>query len=141
MMDPIWYFAIASIIAVIGIVIVFGQLSNKLEDQLNQGEVSSDFTQSLTTQLLIRVTIIEIVPILLIVFGFIQLTGTESSVIPLVLTLVVLVIGLIRLFSKRDLLQHSNIDQRTKVFYQSTQRTAMMLAASFPIVTIVAFMM
>ncbi|WP_017185792.1 hypothetical protein [Alkalibacillus haloalkaliphilus] len=140
-MDPIWYFAIASIIAVIGIVIVFGQLSNKLEDQLNQGEVSSDFTQSLTTQLLIRVTIIEIVPILLIVFGFIQLTGTESSVIPLVLTLVVLVIGLIRLFSKRDLLQHSNIDQRTKVFYQSTQRTAMMLAASFPIVTIVAFMM
>ncbi|MDV2582415.1 hypothetical protein [Alkalibacillus haloalkaliphilus] len=140
-MDPIWYFAIASIIAVIGIVIVFGQLSNKLEDQLNQGEVSSDFTQRLTTQLLIRVTIIEIVPILLIVFGFIQLTGTESSVIPLVLTLVVFAVGLIRLFSKRDLLKHSNIDQRTKVFYQSTQKTAMMLAASFPIVTIVAFMM
>ncbi|GEN47057.1 hypothetical protein [Alkalibacillus haloalkaliphilus] len=140
-MDPIWYFAIASIIAVIGIVIVFGQLSNKLEDQLNQGEVSSDFTQRLTTQLLIRVTIIEIVPILLIVFGFIQLTGTESSVIPLVLTLVVFAVGLIRLLSKRDLLKHSNIDKRTKVFYQSTQKTAMMLAASFPIVTIVAFMM
>ncbi|GAA0471687.1 hypothetical protein [Alkalibacillus silvisoli] len=143
-MDPVWFFAIATIIVVVGIVIAFGQSMNQLENQLNQGEVTRDFTQKLTTRFMVKVAVIEIIPIILIIVGFMHLEegdGSQGAIIPLAVALLVFIVGLIRLFSSREILQHPNIDKETTAYFQTTQKTAMMLSAAFPVIAFVAFMM
>ena len=129
-MDAIFYFVLAAVIASIGITIAVRSAMDKVVGDPKR-------LHEIQTKLFIQVFIIEIIPILLIIVGFMYLQeSTASAILPLGVVLLSLLVNFILLFSKKNEL----ISYEPKV--QTTLNTlffiGLALMAALPIVAIVA---
>ncbi|MBM7573573.1 hypothetical protein [Aquibacillus albus] len=143
-MNTGWLFVLASAIAVVGIVTAFKQMMVVVEGKLEKEEVVS--TNSLQKQLsgfFIRVALIESIPIVLIVFGFIQMetwVGNQSDILlPLIIIIIILVFGIINVFlSRGSLLAFNDLPKEAKTFIQTLIFIGMAMVSAIPIISIVA---
>ena len=129
-MDAIYYFVLGAVIASLGITIAVRSAMDKVVG-------SPDKLHEIQTRLFIQVFIIEIIPTLLIIVGFLYLQeSTANAILPLGVVLLSLLVNLILLFSKKNEL----ISFEPKV--QNTLNTlffiGLALMAALPIVAIVA---
>ncbi|WP_222599195.1 hypothetical protein [Aquibacillus kalidii] len=101
-MNPAWLFTLASIIAAFGILNSFKKLMAEIQNQLENDELNTNTIQKHQTKYFIRVAITEIIPIGLIIVGFIMKEGTSYSVIDSIIPLII-IIGVL-LFSLANVL-------------------------------------
>ncbi|WNF38347.1 hypothetical protein RJD24_07960 [Bacillaceae bacterium IKA-2] len=146
MSNPSWLFVIAAYIAVIGIFIAYKQLLATIEERINDNEIVTQGNfQKEMSRFFIKVPLIEIVPILLIIFGFIQLEDVQGTgqlsdiIIPFGFVLIVLVFGITNvLLLRARLVSIKDIDNQSKPFINALSFIGISLLAAIPIVSFVA---
>ncbi|WP_416147478.1 hypothetical protein ACM26V_14725 [Salipaludibacillus sp. HK11] len=149
MENPIWLFVIAAYIAVIGIFIAYKPIVASFEKRvLDKERVTQDNFQKEVTRFFIKVPIIEIVPIFLVIFGFIQLdevqgTGQFSDVVvPFALVMVVLLFTIVKVISMRGRIASiSDIDNQSKNYINTLTFISISLLSALPIISIVAMIL
>lgn len=93
-----YLFVVASLILVVGYIIIFQKIMNTIttgnEDTIN--------IQKLQTQLFLRIAILEVIPIILIVFTFTTMSGSDLEgnqiILPIGIIAFTFLFGLIRTF-------------------------------------------
>ncbi|MED4014992.1 hypothetical protein ACWE42_13530 [Sutcliffiella cohnii] len=131
-MDAIYLFVIAAVIASFGITIVVRSTMDKVME-------TPEKLASLQSRLFIFVALIEVVPLILIVIGFIYLMdSTVNAVLPLGVVILSVLVNFISLFVKKnELISHES-------HVQSSLNTLFMigtvLMAAIPLVAVVAIM-
>jgi len=147
--NPIWLFVIATYIAVIGIFIFYKQLAAVFEQRvLDKQVVNEDNFQKEVSRFFIKVPIIEIVPILLVIYGFIQLdevqgTGRLSDVvIPFGFVLIILLVVIMSVLSIRGRVASiQGIDDQSKKYLNTLTFISIPLLAALPIIAFVAMIL
>lgn len=145
MENPSWYFVIASIIAVIGIVVAFKQFAAKLEERLNskdsfpQQEIQRDLTQ-----FFLKVAGIETIPVILIVLGFMGVKTwngeTTDLLLPFVMVIGTFLLGIIQILLTRGTLHSLNVSAEVKSFFNTYVFIGLSLISAFPIISVVALL-
>ncbi|MET3699064.1 ATP synthase subunit C [Bacillus oleivorans] len=132
-MDPLYYFILAAVIASFGISIAV----RKAFSQIVEGKLPLHKVQ---TKLMVSVALVETIPILLLVLGFMNIEEAELS--PLV---VILIVGaamlfnfLINWFRYRDSIQQVEQDSLQKQQLSTTFQLSIFLMNAIPIVAIIA---
>jgi F0F1-type ATP synthase membrane subunit c/vacuolar-type H+-ATPase subunit K len=133
LMDALYYFVLAAIIATFGISwavrIAIRELANEPERKEN-----------IQTKMFIKVAVVEAIPIILIIFGFINLSSSTSDIIlPLIIVGVVTILNII--FINGTSSQITN-DLNTPGDLKSAIKTLTMmgttLVLAIPIIAVVA---
>ncbi|MDL4841768.1 hypothetical protein [Aquibacillus rhizosphaerae] len=142
MMNPAWLFAIATVIGVFGILMAFKNLMKKVGNKLEQGQsVSTDSIKQELTKFFIHVAFAESVPIILIVFAFIQMesvTEEISIIIPLVIILLVESIALINVWAaRRDIIGYEKQSNQARNSINSLCFIGIALLSAIPIISMV----
>ncbi|GAB6422544.1 hypothetical protein bcgnr5378_37230 [Bacillus cereus] len=130
-MNPVWYFILSSLIAVIGLVFIIRKTIEKVNEQF-------DDRAKLQRNMFIQIAAMEIIPLTLIVFGFTQLEHYQerlTSNIPLLIILGTLAFGIFTLIQKYFSL--GQISSEKKSHLLSLLFMGIMLIFSFPIIGIV----
>ncbi|MFD1020812.1 hypothetical protein [Thalassobacillus hwangdonensis] len=124
---------IASLIAVIGI---FASYQKAISYFPNR-EIDAAFLQKVQTKLFIATAIVEVIPILLIVFAMTQLENAEfNPTIPIAIIIIVYIaIVLKTLMSGRDTL--GSIDTKYQPQFKSLMIVTVGLISAIPIVSVV----
>lgn len=141
-----WLFVLAAYIAVIGIFLAFKQMFRLIEKKVEKGEtVDQIFFQKQMSRFFIRVALIELIPIVLIVAGFIQLDGLVAGeglndiILELGLVLIILFFGIINIFRLRSrVVSLANLDSGTKGIVNTLVFIGLGLLTAIPIISIVA---
>ena len=88
-MDALYYFVLAAVIATFGI---GWAVRTAIRELVNEPERK----ENIQTKLFIKVAVVETIPIILIIFGFINLSDSTSDVIlPLIIVAVVTILNII----------------------------------------------
>ncbi|GAB6450018.1 hypothetical protein bcgnr5390_13170 [Bacillus luti] len=131
-MNPVWYFVLSSLIAVIGLVFIIRNTIEKVNEQF-------DDRSKLQRNMFIQIIAMEIIPLALIVFGFMQIENYHDKLTtnyPLIIILGTLVFGIVTLIQKHFSL--GQISSEKKSHLLSLLFMGIMLIFSFPIIGIVA---
>lgn len=132
-MDPIYFFVIAVLIATGGISFI----SRKALYDVAQKPGN---LQSIQTKLFIGVALVEVIPIVLVVFGFTNLDqSTINPVTPLILVAIITVINGGHVF-KTYLTLMGDADKQAKEKLRMLFMVCLPLLMAFPIITGVATM-
>ncbi|AST91448.1 MULTISPECIES: hypothetical protein [Sutcliffiella] len=131
-MDAIYLFVIAAVIASFGITIVVRSTMDKVME-------TPEKLASLQSRLFIFVALIEVVPLILIVIGFMYLMdSTVNAILPLGVVILSVLVNFISLFVKKnELISHESHVQNSlnTLFMIGT-----VLMAAIPLVAVVAIM-
>ncbi len=141
-----WLFVLAAYIAVIGIFLFFKQMMDQLSAKIEKGEqVNQSGFQQVIGKFFIRVALIETIPIVLIVAGFIQIgssvpgLGFNDIIVQLGLVLIILLIGIFQILRVRsEIISLPEIDQVSKSFVNTLVFIGFGLITAIPIISIVA---
>ncbi|RXI98586.1 hypothetical protein DS745_19920 [Anaerobacillus alkaliphilus] len=141
-----WLFVLAAYIAVIGIYISFRQMLNVVSSKIQNGEqVDQSGFQKEMGHFFLRVALIETIPIIFIVAGFIQMESVASGsgiydiILQLGLVLIILFFGIINLFRLRgQIISLPGIDQMSRSFVNTLVFIGLGLITAIPIISIVA---
>jgi len=146
MENPSWLFVAAAVISVVGFIIIFRQLATNIENRLQRentvevGELQKDL-QGLFT----KFGLIEFIPLLLIVYGFMNIGNFTASLTdtalltPLVTVIMIFILGFLVIISTtRQLFLITNLNDDIKRFIQSTRTIGLGLISALPIIAIVA---
>lgn len=141
-----WLFVLAAYIAVIGIFISFRQMLQVIEEKVqNQERIDQVVFQKEMSRFFIRVALIETIPIILIVAGFMLLETVNTGlslydiILQLGLILIVFFFGVVNVFRIRGrIVSLTNIDGSTKSFVNTLVFIGLGLIAAIPIISIVA---
>ncbi|GAE25180.1 hypothetical protein JCM9140_1159 [Halalkalibacter wakoensis JCM 9140] len=149
MTSAIWLFVLATVIAVIGIVIQFKKLMVQIQTKIDQNEnVTTESLQKENSRFFVRVVMVEVIPIVLVILGFILMESMEgamslSQVLPALLIVIIsLLFGVINVFlAKNQAISNQDVSIQTKATLTTMTFTGMSLVAAFPIISIVAMVM
>lgn len=141
-----WLFVLAAYIAVIGIFLSYKQMMGVLSAKIEKGEqVEQSGFQKYIGKFFIRVALIETIPIVLIVAGFIQIGSAAPGldfydiILQLGLVLIILFIGIIQIFRIRSEINSlPGINQMSKGFVNILVFIGLGLISAIPIISIVA---
>jgi hypothetical protein len=147
-MFPGWWFAIASIIAVLGIVFFFKQMVRSVSDHLEKGEEKNiSAIQSLLSRFFIKVAIAEVIPIILIIVGFVQSEkwtkeiSTMAAYTPFIIVILTLLFGNLNvILSRGSLLLFNDSKGQWKGTIDSIIFSAMAVVSAIPIISIVGIL-
>jgi hypothetical protein len=147
-MFPGWWFAIASIIAVLGIVFFFKQMVRSVSDHLEKGEEKNiSAIQSLLSRFFIKVAIAEVIPIILIIIGFVQSEkwtkeiSTMAAYTPFIIVILTLLFGNLNvILSRGSLLLFNDSKGQWKGTIDSIIFSAMAVVSAIPIISIVGIL-
>ncbi|PTM59841.1 hypothetical protein [Desmospora activa] len=138
MENPSWLFALASIIAVVGIVIVFKSFIGRLQAK---GEEAEEIDlQREFAPFLLRVSLVEVVPLVLIAVGTMQIfDGTGSDIIfPLVLILGALLFGCINIFlTRQEVINNPRISEKGKMLLNLFCMVAIAFVTAIPLISVI----
>jgi MFS family permease len=144
-MNPAWFFVIATIIAVFGILFAFKNLMAHVREKIEKGqEVSGESLQQEQTRFFIKVAMVEAIPILLIVFGFMQIeqinVQAHNTLLQILIIVGIVIFAFIQiLFLKRDMVgQHDPISPESKTLVNTLMMIGLAMVSAIPIVSIVA---
>lgn len=146
MLNPGWLFVLASIIAVTGIVISFKQLMRKIESSIEeQSELSSREVKKEQSKFFIKVLMVESIPLVLIILGFMQIgTLTEpleqtEVILPFALVVITLGTGIVNIFlSRMRLLADYQVAKPTENIINTITVLGIMLVGAIPIISLTA---
>lgn len=145
-MNPAWLFVLATVIAVLGILYAFKQMIVKIQEKVENGqEVKAESIQKEQTNFFIKVAMFEAIPILLIVYGFMQI-GIEdenySIILPLIIIAGILIFALVQILAlKRDLsVQNDRFSPETIGLVNTLIMIGMAMVSAIPIVSVVAIL-
>ncbi len=144
---PIWLFVLATVIAVVGIVFYFKKFMSDLQTKMdNNEEVTTTNIQKENSRFFVRVMLVEAVPIVLVVFGFMlfETVGVVRvmDVLPaLIIIAVTFIAGVANIFLARgQLLSGRDVSSQAKAAILSMTFVGISLTAAFPIISFVAIM-
>ena len=117
--DPVWFMVAASVIATIGIAVLFNQSMLAIQTEMDRDPqaASHGFVDKQRTSFLLKAAIVESLPMILIVIGFMQ--GADSGttrdtmdiILPLVIIIGVFAASIFGIWSAlRQALSHHDID-------------------------------
>jgi hypothetical protein len=141
-----WLFVLAAYIAVIGIFVSFRQMLMAIEGKVEKQErIDQTVFQKELSRFFIRVALIETIPIIIIVAGFIQMEsqqmglGIYDIILQLGLIMIVLFFGVVNIFRIRGrIVSIPYIDGTTRSFVNTLVFIGLGLIAAIPIISIVA---
>jgi hypothetical protein len=144
-LNPAWLFVIASIIAVIGILFAFRKMMSHIQGKVEKGkEINIESFQKEQTRFFIHVAIVEGFPILLIVFGFVQIEQLVEPVnilIPLVIIIAVFFASLFSVLTlRKDILGYKESSQGLKNPVNTFVFIGLIFLSAIPTVSIVALL-
>ncbi|MFS0863826.1 hypothetical protein [Fredinandcohnia sp. 179-A 10B2 NHS] len=142
MLNPAWLFVAATAIAVIGILLAFKKFMRQVQAQINNGqELKLQGLQKEQTRFFINVAVAESIPILLIVFGFMQIEQVTEPInifVPLLSIIVIVAIAKINaLATRRDVIGHNPLSQ-SKNIVNTLFFIGLALMSAIPVISIVA---
>lgn len=147
MINPAWFFVVATVIAVFGILISFKNMMEYVQGRIEQGqEISGESMQREQTRFFVKVAIVEAIPILLIVYGFMQIEQivdqTYNMLLPLLIIVGVLIFAFIQiLFLKRDIIGRNDvISTESENLINTFMMIGLAMVAAIPIVSVVAIL-
>ena len=133
-----YIFTLASIIPIIGIAILFKSTLTKLEN-------NTEPVPKIISRFFITVAIIEIIPIILFVYGFANLetaASIEEILIPAIILILVLVAGYLFVFlQKKFTIESTNEQNEASSQTQVLPLIVIGLMSALPISSFVAMMM
>ncbi|MBA4538566.1 hypothetical protein H1Z61_15875 [Bacillus aquiflavi] len=138
--NPAWMLTFASLIAVLGIAFVFKQLMEKVVSA-DQGKERQTVQKALT-QFFIKIMVIEIVPIILLIFGIMKLStfsGTiDDMLIHIIVTVAVYLFGLLLVvISAKQAQQQPQITKEVHRHISTFMMMGIALISSFPLIVFV----
>lgn len=144
-MNPAWFFVLATIIAVFGILFSFKNMMAFVQGRIEQAqEVSGESMQKEQTRFFIRVAMSEAIPLILIVYGFMQIgqivDQTYNMLLPLLIIVGVVIFAFVQiLFLKRDLIgRNDEVSTESKNFINALIMIGLAMVSAIPIVSVVA---
>ncbi|GGF26199.1 hypothetical protein GCM10010954_26510 [Halobacillus andaensis] len=150
MLKPSWIFVAASLIAVVGIVFCFKKFMNDIQRKMdNKTPIRAEAMQKENSRFFISVAIVEIIPVILIVIGFLMidslseaLSGTEAA-LPLLIIAAIFLFGVINMvLTNKETLTVGTGQNEEKQAITTFTFIGIALTSSIPIVSVIAtFMM
>jgi F0F1-type ATP synthase membrane subunit c/vacuolar-type H+-ATPase subunit K len=145
--NPAWYFVLATIIAVFGVLFSFNRMMGEVQKRVKIGQtVNGESFQKEQTKFFISVAIVEAIPILLIVFGFMQIglieEETYNTLLPLLIIVGIIIFALIQILTlRRDLVTERNSLSTDMTNLINTHlMIGLAMVSAIPIVSIVAIL-
>ncbi|MDT8861286.1 hypothetical protein N0O92_13685 [Alkalihalobacillus sp. MEB130] len=146
MLIQIWLFVIATVVAVIGIVFQFKRLMADVSSKLdNREEVTTQSIQKENSRFFIRVVMVETIPIILVVIGFIMMESIQGTLVlwdvlpALVIVVITFIAGMINLVIARNhALAGRDVTVQTQAAVTTMTFVGVSLIAALPIISIVA---
>lgn len=144
MLNPAWIFVLATVIAVFGILSAFKSMMATVKAKIEEGhEFSVESLQKVQTRFFIKVALAESIPILLIVFGFMQIEQTNgqgfSVLLPLTIIGAVFIIALVNIVNIRsDSVGYNEHSKTSRNMMNTLTFIGIALVAAIPIVSTVA---
>ncbi|WP_431800869.1 hypothetical protein [Halobacillus andaensis] len=150
MFNPSWIFVAASLMAVVGIVFCFKKFMNDIQRKMdNKTPIRADAIQKENSRFFISVAIVEIIPVILIVIGFLMieslseaLSGTEAA-LPLIIIATIFIFGVINMaLTSKETLAAGTGENEEKQTISNFTFIGIALTSSIPIISVIAtFMM
>ncbi|MBU9712185.1 hypothetical protein [Evansella tamaricis] len=148
-MNPIYLFLLASIIAVIGLVILFKRLGLSMEDKLEKGEdVTQESFQRETNRFFMMAPLVEMIPILLVVLAFMQMEGwageltQDDIVFPIVIVVIIWFFGGLNVFlTRKRILMATDVKSNSKNYINTLSFISFALIGSLPVISIVGLIL
>jgi len=137
-MHPIWYFVYASLICLFGIsyltIHLFSTFQMKIKDR-----------NTLTSKYFLFVAIIEILPLILVVMGFIQMDDLTESInvtLPAVVLAVFWILSVVTIISsKQKLVTSPTFPKEHSEIITTYMFVGFALLSSFPIINVITLFM
>lgn len=140
-----WLFVAATLIAIMGILFAFRKMMSGIQEIVaNNEEISSSKIQKAQTNFFIGVALAESVPILLIVFGFIQLENRDMDsindmMIPLIVIIGIWIYGVFNIWmARKDTLGDRDISKESKMAINTMAMIGVSLISAIPIISLIA---
>ncbi|OZU88389.1 hypothetical protein CIL03_12130 [Virgibacillus indicus] len=125
-----YIFALAAVLAVIPILVIFKVFLDKLKrDPSQQGKVQSRF--------MIGVALSELIPILLVIWGFIELTPVSSIgelLLPGLIVIFLMVFAVFFIFLQKSV----DVEPEAKAIVNSFAMIGIPITMAFPIIALVS---
>ncbi|QDP40591.1 hypothetical protein [Radiobacillus deserti] len=138
-MDTSWYFVIASAVAVYGILFFYRGLIRQVQGAIEDGkELTIDSIKDFQASFFVKVAIIEVIPIILIVLGFIHAPVEGNSLIPVILIGAFYVSAWIQIFMLRQETIQLQNEQSPNPVIQTLTMLGISLTGSIPLISIIA---
>ena len=135
-MDSLYFFVLAAIIATFGNSWAVRRAIRELSEDLERRE-------KIHTSMFTHVAFVEIIPIILLVFGFINLhTSTVDIILPLIIVIAVTLFNILLIYrASSDIKNDLHTPEETKAALKTLSSIGFVLVMSFPIVAIIASFM
>ncbi|UFT97761.1 hypothetical protein KO561_11055 [Radiobacillus kanasensis] len=141
-MDASWFFVLASAIAVYGILFSFRGFIREVHKLIEKGEeLSTDNIRNLQSSFFIKVAMVEAIPIILLVLGFMNTPVESNPLVPAILIGAFYVSALIQIMVlKQETIQLQENKSSTSVI-QTLTMIGLTLTGSIPLISIIALYM
>ena len=132
-MDGLYYFVLASVIATFGVGFLVRNTIRKIFDDFGN-------RNAIQTKMFIYIAIIEAIPIILIIFGFLNIeNSTADLIIPIIIVAASTLLNILLIFSTSlPLANEINTSREIKEALSTTAYIGIALVMSFPIIFTVA---
>ncbi len=134
-MDALYYFVIAAIIATFGI-------SWAVRTAIKELANGPDKKENIQTKMFMKVAIIEVIPLILIIFGYINIHTSSSDIIaPLVIVATVTLLNIIFIYgTSSEITKDINTPVDLKSAIMNLTMIGIALVSAIPIIAVVAFL-
>lgn len=141
-MNPALLFTLAAVIAAVGILVSFKKLMANIQTMVEEQKLNQELLQKEQTRYFIRTALIEAIPIVLIIFGFMQIENTHlettSRIAP------VLIIGGVVIYAvtnilliRNDLLATTDHSKEIKGYLNSLIFIGIATISAIPIISLI----
>ncbi|SEM20031.1 hypothetical protein SAMN05192533_101391 [Mesobacillus persicus] len=144
MINPTWLFVLAAVIAVLGILAAFKNFMGKVQQKFeSEKSLNMQSLQKEQMQFFFKVALVEAIPILMIVYGFMLIDPTQEQSIafPIILILAVLGFALLQVLNiRRAVLGYEEPPKELKTIVHTLLFIGIALMSAIPILSIVALL-
>ena len=135
-MDALYFFVLAAIIATFGI-------SWAVRNAIRELSLDFERREKIQTSMFMHVAIVETIPIILLVFGFMNLhTSTADILLPLIIVFAVTLFNMLLIYrASSDITNDLHTPEDIKVALKPLSLIGFVLVTSIPIVAIIASFM
>ncbi|WP_110114426.1 hypothetical protein [Bacillus sp. CGMCC 1.16541] len=138
----VWYFVLAAVIATVGMLFIYRSTMQRVENIIAEGGEEDEVYKKLIkeqTPFFIKHAVLEIVPLILVVIGFMGMEAAENvSFEPLTVAVIVWIGTVFMVFQTNQSVLSRQSDTRFNSFLTKFMFIEMALISAFPIIAIVA---
>ncbi|MFC4402046.1 hypothetical protein [Gracilibacillus xinjiangensis] len=140
-MLSVWSFTIAAIIAGIGILINFKNLMRKIIQRIEQDDFDLQGVQKDQSRYFLFVALIEVIPILLIVLGFVTMEDSRltfgGKLIPIMIIIGILIFAIAQIWSVNQEVPKEKVSDTEKNWIRTTAFIGFATIYAIPFLSII----